>query len=163
MKAHLINNLDFAKKESELSASISLDACPRLSELLYLPNGSAGEFALDYMVKGYVDGFSKAYLDLHVQAKLPLQCQRCMDGMLLPLELNYRYEISENEPAEEDDVDEVDWLPVDVAMDLVALIEDEVMTAMPIAPTHVSGCVVIKSESGEKASPFAGLRDLLKK
>jgi uncharacterized protein len=48
-------------------------------------------------------------------------------------------------------------------MDVIALIEDELIMAMPIAPTHNHDCVKLVTQSGEKPNPFAVLKDLVKR
>jgi uncharacterized protein len=51
-------------------------------------------------------------------------------------------------------------------MDLVALIEDEMLMALPIAPVHAEDCNDNLhngvAESGEKPNPFAVLKGLIK-
>ncbi len=47
-------------------------------------------------------------------------------------------------------------------MDIIALIEDEMLMAMPIAATHDQHCTDVLSESGDKPNPFAVLKGLIK-
>ncbi len=55
-----------------------------------------------------------------------------------------------------------DLLQANANMDLAALIEDEVIMALPIAPTHENACVELVTQSGEKPNPFAALKGLIK-
>jgi uncharacterized protein len=47
-------------------------------------------------------------------------------------------------------------------MDVVQLIEDEIIMALPIAPTHEQNCGPQVMQSGEKPNPFAVLKGLIK-
>jgi uncharacterized protein len=47
-------------------------------------------------------------------------------------------------------------------MDLQKLIEDEIIMATPIAPTHEGHCAQGTMQSGEKPNPFAVLKGLIK-
>jgi len=58
--------------------------------------------------------------------------------------------------------DEIDWLEASQEMDLTALIEDELLIAMPIAPMHETDCLKTSLQSGEKPNPFAVLKGKFK-
>ncbi len=47
-------------------------------------------------------------------------------------------------------------------MNVMELIEDELLMAMPIAPTHTESCIAEKIQSGDKPNPFAVLKGLIK-
>jgi uncharacterized protein len=63
---------------------------------------------------------------------------------------------------EGDGSDDYDMQQVSLNMDIVALVEDEIIMAMPIAPTHEQLCGEIVSQSGGKPNPFAILKGLIK-
>ena len=47
-------------------------------------------------------------------------------------------------------------------MDIAALIEDEIIMALPIAPMHEVICGEVVTQSGEKPNPFAVLKGIIK-
>jgi uncharacterized protein len=87
--------------------------------------------------------------------------------MPLNLNLNFYYligEVSDTdvEAVDVDNSDEYDLQQANKTMDLIALIEDEIIMAMPIAPMHEEGCTEAAMQSGEKPNPFAVLKGLIK-
>lgn len=160
---HIIHNLDFAKKKLYLAVDVGLNECTRLTPLLHSPSQDSTNFMLRYTMQGIVDEFERAQLELHIATRLPMGCQRCLNLMMLELNLSYIYEISASESIDNVESDDLDWLEIDPAMNILALVEDEVIAAIPIAPMHVGECVNLKLESGDKVNPFAALKDIVKK
>ena len=97
-----------------------------------------------------------------IKTKLPVICQRCLDEMLVDLDLNFDYLISDSVADELDNNDEIDWIESNVEMNYHELIEDELLLAMPIAPVHKNACSKTNTQSGEKPNPFAVLKNLIK-
>ncbi|HHW65861.1 MAG TPA: metal-binding protein, partial [Rhodocyclaceae bacterium] len=63
-------------------------------------------------------------------------------------------------PDEELEDDEVDAIEIDGGLDVMALLEDEILLALPIAPRH-QVCEAPRPEGGaSKESPFAALASL---
>ncbi|CDS50203.1 COG1399 protein, clustered with ribosomal protein L32p [Polaromonas sp. CG9_12] len=123
------------------------------------------------------------WLHLVASASVPLTCQRCMGTVATPLAVNqwYRFVATEAIAMAEDDESEEDLLVMEPHFDLLALLEDELLMALPLVPMH-GECPVApvmqvgedalageKNEigeeipSGEKPNPFAVLAQLKKK
>lgn len=162
MEAQYINNLDFAKRQQVLVGEVALANLTRLSAVLAEEGGAAGASKLNFKLTGQTHHYHLPSLHLDVEANLPMQCQRCLEPMHVPIALHFDYVISADEPASLDDSDEVDWVEQADAMDLQALIEDELLIALPIAPVHASQCKQLNLESGEKPNPFSVLKALKK-
>lgn len=107
---------------------------------------------------------------LHLQAKtsVPLTCQRCMEVVLTPLRINqwYRFVATEDIAMAEDDQSEEDLLVMEPQFDLLALLEDELLMALPLVPMHdpcpaaprlCTGEADVVGESAERPNPFAEL------
>lgn len=100
-------------------------------------------------------------LDLEIDGAIPLICQRCLQPMTQVVAIRSRFLIVADEPQASalDDDDTYDAIVGATDFDLDALIEDEVILALPIAPRHE----VCPDESAnfpyreKKPSPFAGL------
>ncbi|SFB78889.1 uncharacterized protein SAMN05216344_103121 [Polaromonas sp. OV174] len=113
---------------------------------------------------------------LHLQAttSIPLTCQRCMSAVATPLEVDqwYRFVADEDIAMAEDDQSEEDLLVMAPQFDLLAVLEDELLMALPLVPMHEAcpvaptlsaGEAEIAGETTEKPNPFAVLAQLKKK
>lgn len=160
MKTTLINNIEIAKSQTPLSGEMAVDDCSRLTEVVN--NGNQSQLKIHYSLVGGEAKFHLPSMHLTVEASLPLICQRCLEPMQLDLSLAYDYVVSESEPEEIEGDDNVDWVETSREMDVNELIEDELLIALPLAPTHEQKCKPLKLESGEKHNPFAALKGLVK-
>jgi uncharacterized protein len=158
-----IDNIAFTKKSERLSGNLTLADCPRLAELsLADPSKNSTEAVVDYVLEGKTDSVGQHLLSLSLTTNLTTTCQRCLSPMPLKLNLNYNYMITDTDADDVEDSDEVDLQEPSQNMDLIALIEDEIIMAMPIAPIHEEDCGAIVTQSGEKPNPFAALKGLIK-
>ena len=136
---------------------------------------------LDWRVRGELrpaaGGSSDIWMHLAAGATLPLCCQRCMGEVAFPIALDrwYRFVATEDIALAEDDAAEEDLLVLELQLDLLALLEDELLMALPVVPMHercpghtepATGLLDEASESnqvGEKRpNPFAVLAQLKK-
>jgi len=154
MKPILINNLEFAQKQEKLKGKLKIKQCERLLEALAPPSKAHQD--IHYELQGHRDKLYLPSLHLSIVTTLPVVCQRCLTDMTIKLSLTFNYLVGDTEP--EDDGDEVDWLEASREMDLVELIEDELIVAMPISPVHDRQCTEAVLEAGEKPNPFAVLK-----
>jgi uncharacterized protein len=167
-----IDNVAFAKKNEHLAGELSLADCARLNDLLIhsAENSQANtrpSGTINYQLQGKTDAASQQLLDLTISTDLTTTCQRCLNEMPLKLSLTFNYligDISDTdiEAGDVDTADDVDMQQASQTMDVVALIEDEIIMAMPIAPIHSEDCGEIITQSGEKPNPFAVLIGLIK-
>lgn len=120
------------------------------------------------------DGEDEVWLHLQAKAAIPLTCQRCMGGVLIPVEVNqwYRFVANEDIAMAEDDQSEEDLLVMEPQFDLLAVLEDELLMALPLVPMHDecpvapvlrAGEADIAGEPAEKPNPFAVLAQLKSK
>lgn len=157
----VINSLEFAREGRVLSGELPLAALPRLVENLL-----DGAGLLSYRLAGKLGAKGEPLLQLTVHGLLPVQCQRCLERMDSPLEVDALFELRDDiEALTQDDLedDSRDFLPVERALDVVALIEDEVILELPIAPRHEQCSPPATRQDDGAASPFAVLSALGKK
>ena len=166
MKTLSINNLEFAQSEQSITGAVNLLEMDRLVDVLFMPQTPVSESNIQFALTGHNKKYSSPSLHLNVDAHLPTTCQRCLNAMSVNLKLEFDYLITDNEPVGFDENDDLDWLEISAAMSVPALVEDELLIAFPIAPTHSSEqqgeCKQHSMQSGEKPNPFAGLKDLIK-
>jgi len=160
MEKQTLNNLDFAKNERHLASKFDFIAFKRLEEFIEI-TGTTDAYVY-FELTGNSHQYEHPSLNLKVKADLPMRCQRCFGIMSVPISLSFDYLITDEQLVEMDDVDELDWLEPSPDMDILALIEDELLIALPIAPMHSEICKQLNMESGEKANPFAVLKDKFK-
>jgi uncharacterized protein len=157
-KSFIINNLEFAQNHLKLTESFDVGLLVRLSETLCLLDKTLVYFELI----GTGKQFRQPSLQLHIKADLPVICQRCLNQMTVNVALNYHYLVCDAANDTPSDDDEIDWLEINHEMNLLDLIEDELLLAMPIAPTHNEACSKTSMQSGEKPNPFAVLKGIIK-
>ncbi len=114
----------------------------------------------------------QVWLHLSAHTSVPLTCQRCMAAVSTSLEDDqwYRFVESEEVAMAEDDESEEDLLVMVPQFDLLALLEDELLMALPLVPMHetcpvtpVFSAVDPAVEAAEaKPNPFAVLSQLKK-
>jgi uncharacterized protein len=80
----------------------------------------------------------QVWLHLQAQAQVARECQRCLQPVLLRLAVDraFRFVPSEDEAAALDADSEDDVLAASRRFDLRALVEDELLLALPLVPKH---------------------------
>jgi uncharacterized protein len=164
----LIDNVAFAKRNERIEGDFSLENCPRLAELLKCAKGvPESANAIHYALQGKSNGVGQHFLILTINAKLTTICQRCLSEMPLNINLSFNYligDISDTdiEALDVDSSDDYDLQQESQVMDVTALIEDEIIIALPIAPMHEQACTKMVMQSGERPNPFDVLKGLIK-
>ncbi len=144
-----------AEQRLELEGEFGPDLLPRLHECV------AGEMGpvTGRLVFGR-DAYGRALMEGSAQASFPLLCQRCAQVFRHQAQAHWRMVFARS-AAEEQALAEHD---ADVCyhngpIDVAALVEDELLLALPMAPKHPGGC-----EAGvpvtSHASPFAELAEM---
>jgi len=117
------------------------------------------------------------WLHLLAHGSVPLVCQRCMGALDMPLQVDqwYRFVATEDIAMAEDDESEEDLLVMAPQFDLLSVLEDELLMALPLVPMHDecpvapvmrSGDDALAGDApadGDKPNPFAMLAQLKKK
>ena len=156
---HIINSLEFARKSLEIRDIIAHSDLQRAKDLLTPETGS-----LNWRLSGEFSADKKARLHLTQTGNVGLPCQRCLEPMIIALSISSEFILVKDEseiPPEEDDVEDHDYLVAEADMDVLQLVEDEILLALPYAPKHEIKDCAVKAEVNElKApNPFAALRD----
>lgn len=165
----------FAKAADSVTGEKSLAHFTRLMEEA---QGMGGESPVAYSVRGEVrregEAGEELWLHLAAQVALPLTCQRCLGPVDIPLafDRSFRFVATEELAAIEDEESEEDVLVLSRDFDVLELIEDELLMALPAVPKHDVCPVPVKlqvadpdfvEEPAEKPNPFAVLEQLKKK
>ena len=156
----IINNLEFAQKQQQIADNFAPNSLGRLAQTLALTAENAHLANINFTITGDTKRFRQPSLHLHINSRLPVICQRCLEEMFVDIALDFDYLLSNLQAENDEDNDEIDWLEMNAEMDVRDLVEDELLLAMPIAPVHEAGCSKHSMQSGEKPNPFAVLKSL---
>jgi len=148
----------FAAEGRKISGTVPLLRLNRLADILFRSEGE-----VTYALSGDVEVDGKAFLTLQASGALALQCQRCLSGFEWPLALEAILHLVKPGtpiPDEELEIESSDTIEAVADMDVLALLEEEILLAMPIVPRH-EDCDAPHPEGGaDKESPFAALAGL---
>ncbi|THF67157.1 metal-binding protein [Pseudothauera nasutitermitis] len=154
----LADPIRFARDARVVRGNVAVAGLGRLADQL-----TDGTGTVAWEVVGEVGEDRKARLLLTASGALRLRCQRCLGALEWPLSLSTTLllvPVGQPIPEEELEDDEQDAIEAVADMDVVALVEEEILLALPIAPRH-DDCEVPRPESAdEKKSPFAALAGL---
>lgn len=156
--AVVIDSLEFARSGEELSGEVSVAELTRLADALFDTDGH-----LRYRVRGGYDRHERPRLTLTVDGEINLTCQRCLDSLLYPIAVKSSLLLlTPDKSAQTGGIDDLDGVPADAHTDVCALVEDEVLLAVPFAARHPEGqcAAAVKTANGRAASPFAVLASL---
>ena len=106
-------------------------------------------------------GDDQIWLHLTANATVPLACQRCMGSVDIGLTVDqwYRFVSTEDIAMAEDDQSDEDLLVMEPHFDLLALLEDELLMAIPLVPMHEECPVAPTFSEGDEALAAAALAD----
>ncbi len=121
-----------------LEGSWPLVGMARLSESLSAVTDTGVAWTAKGELVPVAGGEAELWLQLAAQAKVGLQCQRCLQPMLekLVVERRFHFVHSEDAAARLDEQSEDDVLLLPQRLDLHALLEDELILALPLVPRH---------------------------
>ena len=118
-------------------------------------------------------GPGQIWLHLSVHANFPMECQRCLTPVDVPLDVERSFRFVADEATAEalDEECDEDLLALSREFDLRELIEDELLMALPVVPRHAECPTSVplassdddfEAANSEKPNPFAALAALRK-
>ena len=136
-----------------------------------LNDGATPEGDVTWSVHGQrrpvAGGEPELWLHLSASARVMLECQRCLHRVALDLDVSRSLRfVADEATAEALDADsEDDVLALPRSLDLHALVEDELLLALPLVPMHERCPQRLPMSAGEVAAepartPFAALAGL---
>jgi uncharacterized protein len=155
----VIDGLEFAKTGSRLQGAWPVAEFLRLHDALRSTAGT-----LRYELRGVPAERGKPALRLKVDGTMQLVCQRCLGALEFPLriEVSLRLAATQQEmDAEPLEAEGPESIVAGKEMRVQALVEDEVLLAIPIAPRHESCDAGMTDAVGTRQTPFAALRGLI--
>jgi DUF177 domain-containing protein len=163
MNAFVIDAFEFSRRKERHEGETAVTDLPRLA--VELANRSG---LLRWSLQGGADRLGHLQLTLSVSGPVQLRCQRC----LTPFEFAIESESILIVAMDEASADEIDALLADDmievivgsrAFDIIELIEDEALLALPLAPKHATcpdQVALDMLKNAERDSPFSVLKNL---
>jgi uncharacterized protein len=169
MTEHLPDRLDLlaaAEAGRELHGRIVLASLERVASLLASP---AGELQVDMQLGKDPDGTCR--LSGSIRGNLVLQCQRCLEELPWPIDVEFRLGLVRSQEAAERLAHGYEPLLVTAEPACIAdIVSDEVLLALPFAPVHEDPgeCHGLykdyqPSNDAQRENPFAVLAGLKQK
>ncbi|MDO5059881.1 MAG: YceD family protein [Neisseria sp.] len=165
LNPNLIDPERFAAEKQQLAFAVALRD---LDERVWSHEYFAGNDAeVSVRLQGGVDRWQRPFLDLSVQAELPLQCQRCMKPTGFALDEQARIVLFADEAKLDEAMlsdEELEGMVAPKELDVRELVEDQILMAMPYAPRHKEcGNESLEAVNQDKPNPFAVLAGLKRK
>ena len=162
---------NFAAQGGELSGYWPLRSLERLYGVTDKQAGVNAEDEVSWHLCGEVRraraSDKEIWLTVKAEAKVRLQCQRCLQPMLVTLRSNsdIRFVAGEEQAAALDEESDEDVLALSRSLDAKSLIEDELLLALPLVPKHDSCPEPLiaptnEVEESQQPHPFAALAKL---
>ncbi len=125
---------------------------------------------VQWFLRGEGTVAGRRFINVQAQAQVTLECQRCLQPFVLPLQVDNRLEVVRRQSDLEGDDDEIERIVGSARFDVLDLIEDELILSLPSVPKHgvcpsVPGMADSSGEPEDQArrpSPFAALKRLKK-
>ncbi|MGY6274729.1 YceD family protein [Methylomonas sp. MgM2] len=161
----LIDPLLLAERRSILSGAIKISVLERLSDLV-LADGDV-EIEVQFAKEG-----KRVVVSGTIKSVVELECQSCLQALSWPIKLSFKLGVVSS--IEEADLLEIDCEPLLLdgeKVSLNALIEDEILLALPDYPKHQYECITLRSSKdadfddetqAETNNPFSVLAKLKK-
>lgn len=161
----------FALEAAPLDARVPLAQLPRLAdEAVQAVAERTVHFQALGSMRSDAAGAVVPWLQLHAAVEIDLVCQRCLEPVstLVQFDRQFRFVESEEAALTQDEDSEEDLLVSSTQFDLLELVEDELLMALPVSPRHekcpgdvkLSAVDADFAVASERPSPFAKLAQL---
>lgn len=159
----------FADGGGSLAGRCGVASLARLASLVLPETDAAARWEATGEVRSGADRHSQRWIRLSIQCPVRMTCQRCLEPVMLDLQVEraVRFVATEAEAERLDLESDDDVLATSRHLDLVGLVEDELVLALPPVPRH-DRCVPPfaadpdSAEAPPRPNPFAALRKALR-
>ena len=152
-----IDGLAFARNAAVQEGRLGVESLPRLAQ-----SGCSGS-VLDFVLTGEINERGKPGLQLAVDGSVRLECQRCLGSLDFPVHLEVQLEFAPSEAEITAADDDIERVVTGREMSVAALVEDEVLLALPMVPKHEQCSAAAGLGADAKPSAFQALAALKKR
>lgn len=159
--AHVLEDpFEFARSAGTCSGNVAITALPRLQDRLLGPDGS-----FTFTLRGGRDELQRPQLRLKAEGALSLSCGRCLAAVTHLLKVDSAVLLMQpgDTPPGDEDTEAPEWIEADRDLDVLQLLEDEILLALPISVRHTDGQCVDDPRAAARVAagkPFAALSAL---
>ena len=156
----LIHPERIADKPQVFKGTVRLDDLPRLEETL-----ANADCDLRYEVTARLDPQRRKVVSCIIEGFVFLTCQTTLEAFRHAISINDRLVLVDDEsrlPPIEEESDAEDYLVADAPLDVLDLVEDAVLLALPMVPRKPGAAEVRLAAKDAGQSPFAALASLKK-
>lgn len=131
----LIDPLLFAERRSALSGELKIAVLERLSDSV-VDRGGSVSVGIEFGKEG-----KRVVISGHIEGTVELECQSCLQMLAWPLDIDFKLAVVAS-LQEAKQLDDCEPLMLDGdTISLNALIEDEILLALPDYPRHEHDCL----------------------
>ena len=143
--------------------TIDIEEFPRLEEALATP-----ELDLRYKVTARLDIQRRKVVSCIIEGFVFLTCQTTLEAFRHEISIEDRLVLVDDEsslPPIEEESDAEDYLVADGPVDVLDLVEDAILLALPMVPRKpgLGEAQAVRKDEGKRESPFAALAGLKKR
>ena len=140
MQDFLVDAFSFCRLGEQRNAETAVSELPRLS--VECAEGKQG--VISWSVQGAVDKNARSRLSLKVKGEMQVVCQRCLAPMAFHLDSQAELMLARDEDhadeiealLDDGEIDDVDVVVGSKSFNLLDLVEDEALLAIPQSPKH---------------------------
>ncbi len=150
-----IDGLQFARDGYVVEGCLGLESLDRVA------GQGCTSATLDYRLTGVVGDEGSSFLAVRVKGVVDLVCQRCLGILAFPLDLESKVVLAKDWNEIVTAEDDVERVLATKDMSVSALVEDEIILALPMVPRHVRCDEALNDAKAARTSPFdvlAGLK-----
>lgn len=156
----------------EIAGRIDVYDLDRVHDVLGDVDGEIPPADIVYRVRGEHDPLGRPVLDIELEGKVPLECQRCMRLFEWPVQQRTTVLLARNEQELEqlDEIDEREVLLASTQLDAIEIVEEELVLSLPYVPRcDRPDCLALDAaaradeEAGAAPSAFGALAALKRK
>jgi uncharacterized protein len=152
----IINTQEFARTGGYLEGQVNGEDLYRAADLFFEDQASIAWTLRGEQLRR-ADGSLEARLRLTVSGSAEMVCLRCLGVVTIPVGVERQYRLAKDEAhagkLDEDD-DLVDALVGSTSFEVLDLVEDEVILALPFTPKHEHCALPITKEGSSKSDEF---------
>jgi len=145
-RAHSGSRLDafqLARERGVVEGSIDAHALPRVDDVL-----GEGRATIAWRIEGTADASGRPALSIELSGAVPLTCQRCLGDFEWPVDQRTSVLLArdDRELAALDGDSDAEVVLAGKPVEPLALVEDELVLALPFAPRHPEGACNMKQD-----------------
>ena len=153
-------------RNGSFEGEIALSEMQRLSEMLYVDDDGTSTGKIEVNFEFSNNELDAAMISGHLETELELQCQRCLQAIAMPIQLDFRLLIdASDELVEASGLDSV--YSDDGNIDIAEVVEDELILGLPLVALHEDDschkhwqAAEVDSAEAVKENPFSVLKQL---